>query len=420
MARRGWVILKEFFVGDRFGDFVVPVFIFVAIVFDETSPAWDAARLLLVTAFVIGLIAGRRLELNSFLVVAIFFAALSATSLIWTVAPSTSLDRVHTLMYQVVWLLALMNLFQWKRSRIELGITWVVISAFAAGAQIFLIQGVRFGEVRTIEGVVPPGQLAIAFAAAIAICVFWFSKTRNVWLIIGVLVLSVFLVMTSSRRGLVIAVAFLAVYPIISAKSTSQRVRRLFIGAVTIATAYAAIMLIPFLYSNIGYRVQSFLSFASGDAAAGDASTQGRSWLVTFGLEQFSNSPLIGNGIDSFRELFSHLHGSWSTSADNNYIEILVDLGVVGIIAYYVPLVVFLARTLRGIGHKGREAQFAVAFIIAMVAVDFGMVWFFNNLGLLMFALCYAMIRYGPQDNDFTGSVGNQYLGSRAANTQLL
>lgn len=381
------------------GDFAVPLFIFATVAFAETSPVQGVARVIIVGVFILDLLAGRRLTFSPFIVAAGLFLLLSAASLAWTVAPDDSLARVQTFAFQFMSLLALMNLIDWKRARIELCLTWVLIGALAAGVQTLVVQGVRFGEDRVVEGALPPGQLALACAAGIGIAVYRFSlRRRAVYLVLAV-ILAGFLALTSGRRGLIITVVFLIVFLVIRAKSASRRVGAVVVGIVIVAAIYALITTNPFLYSAIGYRIEAFLTFASGDGQ-GDASVQGRSGLIDFGINLFQQAPILGNGIDSFRNQFAFRRGSWDTSADNNYVEILSDLGVIGFVAYYLPLTVFVLHALRGIGAKGARVQFAVAFVIAMASVDFSTAWIFSRVGVLMLGLCFAAVYYARDDSD--------------------
>src|SRR5690606_28195676 len=55
--------------------------------------------------------------------------------------------------------------------------------------------------------------------------------------------------------------------------------------------------------------------------------------LIIEGFEIFSKQPLFGHGLENYRFLNSH-----ETYAHNNYIELLVSVGVLGFLSYYLVL----------------------------------------------------------------------------------
>ena len=150
---------------------------------------------------------------------------------------------------------------------------------------------------------------------------------------------------------------------------------------------------IDFLYQFVGRRLESFLRFVMlGDG--GDASTTGRARLIDFGLNLFKVSPVYGHGIGTFKSLFSLTHGSWLTSADNNYVELLADVGIVGFLSYYVPLTIFLINNLPRITKSNIFIRFSVAGIVAFSCIDFATVWFFSKCGMFMLLIFYLITKF--------------------------
>lgn len=78
---------------------------------------------------------------------------------------------------------------------------------------------------------------------------------------------------------------------------------------------YYSIFNIPIFYSILGRRLESSFDFYSG-GEKNEGSLSMRSYMIKFGLEKFQEKPILG---------YAH----------NNYIELLVNIGVIGAVAFY-------------------------------------------------------------------------------------
>ncbi|MCH8563285.1 O-antigen ligase family protein [Nesterenkonia sp. YGD6] len=373
------------------GEIAIAGFIFTTIFFSDGHAFHSVSRIAIVGVFLIEFLSGKKLHFNPFLCTALVFVALSAASLAWTAAPESSSARVGTLAYQLISYIALINLVSWRKNRLDLCLTWIVISALAAGSYVVLIQGITFQDDRSMVGVISAGQLALACAAGVMVAVFRFSETRRSRYLLAIAILSVFLLFTSSRRGLLLILFFLAIFYFFGAKGPGRRFLSFIGGIIMFSVAYALVIRVPVLYEFVGQRLEAFVSFLLLDAT-GDASVQGRSSLVDFSFRLFQDSPYLGHGVDSFRVLFSQRHGSWYTSADNNYLELLAGLGILGFFAYYIPYLIFVIKGLHGVTTKSRAVHFALAAVLSMAVIDFATVWIYSRVGLVFLVLCYQVV----------------------------
>lgn len=376
----------------------VALFIFSTVALPDGHPLVLTSRVLIVLYFFLGAISGKATVFNSFLFTSGFFFLLSSASLFWSVFPEISAARVYNICYNYVSLFALVNLISWKPERLEFCITWIVISALAGCAYAFFIQGATFQDTRQFEGVTASGQLALACAAGIAISISRLSSAQKGKYLLAIVLLFAALFFTSGRRGLIIATSFILIFQFLKPRWSARHLSNTVGIGVGLIAVYIGIMNIPILYEYIGYRLDSFLKYVmSGEIS--DASISGRDRLIELGSGWFMQSPYIGHGIDSFRALFSVNHGSWDTNADNNYIELATDLGIIGIASYYIPLLAFLigglsSRELR----QATDTRFALAFVTAMSLIDFSQVWIFSKLGILVMLLCYLLVRRRTND----------------------
>lgn len=365
-------------------------YIFTTVVLNEGDVLNLASKVLLVVAFSLEAL-NNKMRLSPFFVVAALFVIYSAASVSWSVAPSASMPRVMTFANQFVCYFAAICLIRWNRERMHLCLTCFVLSAFVSAAYVIAIQGVTFQEDRYSGDAVSSGQLALTSALAMTVCVYRYFVTKRKAYLISTACLALSLVLTSGRRGFLIITVFVILLALSNTRGLEKKIFTAFAAIIGVVLLLWLCMTNEFLYSYIGVRLESFFNFALF-GEVGDSSTQGRARLIDFGMQLFSESPMIGNGISSFESVFMTQHAAWGTSADNNYVELLADLGITGLILYYVPLIVLLTKAIRNWHTASPLERYATLCLIAMCAVDFATVWIFSKVGMLYIAILCEVI----------------------------
>lgn len=168
-------------------------------------------------------------------------------------------------------------------------------------------------------------------------------------------------VICASRKGFIILLAGFLLYYVLSS-TRKEKFYRWTVSLCGIAFAIVIVLTNATLYQMIGYRfVELFNMFilqtANVDIVGGSLRT--RIALLNYAKEYFYSQPLVGHGINSFSSMCP-LH----IVADNNYYEILVAGGIIGLILYYLPLVLIIVSILRN-GVKDK----IWALIISLVAI---------------------------------------------------
>jgi len=78
------------------------------------------------------------------------------------------------------------------------------------------------------------------------------------------------------------------------------------------------------------YRIENIIHLVGGDNVQ-DGSIEDRVGMFETGIRLWSQKPLLGWGFDSFRYV-----SGYGTYSHNNYIEILVNTGIIGFIIYHI------------------------------------------------------------------------------------
>ena len=165
---------------------------------------------------------------------------------------------------------------------------------------------------------------------------YFFDSYRRIsmrFLLLGGAVLAlVLLYFTASRKALLIAVFGIALYYYF--KHPNKRFRNLLIILFGLYMLFQLVMNVPELYEVIGWRIEGMLSLVTGQGVA-DSSSLLRAQYIKVGLDAFKESPIIGYGIDNYR--YINLRGTGHlTYSHNNFIDLLVGVGSIGFLVYYL------------------------------------------------------------------------------------
>ena len=104
----------------------------------------------------------------------------------------------------------------------------------------------------------------------------------------------------------------------------------------------------------------------------GSYSDRARLDMIKIGLQAFGESPFIGNGV-------AYSYAQFSTYSHNNYVEILMNTGVVGFIAYYSSYAITLKRMILNCNRS--ESLWGIMLLIftSFLLLEFGMVDYYTR-----------------------------------------
>ena len=114
-------------------------------------------------------------------------------------------------------------------------------------------------------------------------------------------------------------------------------------------------------------------------------------------------SPLIGYGIDNYRILLGKNIGL-ITYAHNNYIELLVGVGILGTVIYYAMYVNALICLLRSKKNLNLRYLF-LTFLLVVFIIDFASVNYFSKHIYIVLAMSsiFANLNIKTSDSKIKG-----------------
>lgn len=205
--------------------------------------------------------------------------------------------------------------------------------------------------------------LVFANAALVALYYFFFNNEKRHVLLAGLLI---FFAFSSGSKKVAFLLLIGLLFLILSKHGIRKLFKVIFYSTVSLLVGWVFINL-P-VFSTILKRLESYLS------VSGNSSDNLRAELIRYGLELFAENPLFGYGLNNYR-LF-HWSGVYS---HNNYIEVLVSLGIVGFIVYYLIFVKSITTLFRKRRYLNPIHFLLIFSIISSFIFDYGMVQFYSK-----------------------------------------
>lgn len=231
--------------------------------------------------------------------------------------------------------------------------------------------------------VVGANNLAMMVVITFSLAIYCYRETKSIVYLGAATLFLVVALMTASRKALIgIALALVVQYII----KDRHYIKNLVISGILLAI-FVMIFTRVEMFEYTWERLQRMLEYSQGKMG-GDASLATRIEYIQRGLKAFLHQPVWGYGVGYS---YTNLTGSAHTYLHNNYLEICVSLGIVGLILYYAQYVMIFVNAMR----KHISNNFRVTIITLLVTflfvLDVGAVTYFEKYTLITLHLLYRM-----------------------------
>ena len=172
-----------------------------------------------------------------------------------------------------------------------------------------------------------------------------------------VLIGSVFGLLSGSRKAFVLlGIGFLMVLFLRDSgqKLTVKKIVRYVVAIIAVILIFSLISTTP-LFATVNRRLTSLIDGLRGTSEL-DHSSETRFQMMEMGWEAFLESPVWGNGLYSSYDYFK-------TYSHNNFIEILMNTGILGFAIFYYPYFVFLGMFIK---LKKRDGLYPIMLLILL------------------------------------------------------
>lgn len=237
-------------------------------------------------------------------------------------------------------------------------------------------------------------------AAVVAVMILYlFPRAKNFcmkacYLIISAISLYLMYWM-GSRKTIVFFV--LGMCGVILLKKPKKMVRNLIIVVCIMAVSWNLVMEVPSLYKNVGWRLEALTASVTGRGKV-DSSTLLREKYIKVGTKAFKKSPIIGYGVNTYREI-NKVETGHHTYSHNNFIEVAVGLGIIGLLAYYWIYLYLIARFIKLFIRKKVNFLMSILFVLCVLylVTQVGLVTYESLVQWILLLLLFKAMDLNPQ-----------------------
>lgn len=208
------------------------------------------------------------------------------------------------------------------------------------------------------------------------------------------------ILLTGSKKALLGGVIFVVIYLLLQ-PSIKNKIKNILLTIIILAIILTLLKNVSFFYNIIGYRMEDFFELIVFPSIKSTSSTNLiRHQLIKQGLDIFADNPILGVGMNNF----AYFSGVYT---HNNYIEILVNLGVIGFITYYsIHLITGYKLFILSRKNMSEEIAYYIAIFVTLLFYDIGMVSYDSiNIVVLLLILLNGVnskysVSFTRQKND--------------------
>lgn len=199
-------------------------------------------------------------------------------------------------------------------------------------------------------------------------------------------------ILTGSRKSLILLILSLFILLFIkNSKKMSKLIISIFILSVFIVILIYVINTVPTFYNIMGSRLASLLDglFGSG---TDEGSFNIRLTMIQVGIDLFNEKPFFGFGIDNYRILFSRLPFGYLTYSHSNFIELLVGVGILGTLSFYIAILYIVTRGIKNSSKLSLSNLSFLIIVIGYIILSPSLVYYDSKIfSIVLASLCSAV-----------------------------
>jgi len=340
-----------------------------------------------------------KLQINNLIIMYFFFTAFSLGTIFWAV----NFNLAFT--YSMRLIVAVLNLFiiytiisHYKiHNAILYGAT---IGAFFNYLLAFNLIHVHydlyeFGRFLGSQGnsnKLSRVMLIAIFSSLILLTYQSTNKYLKIYLKFSILLSLYLIFLTVSKKAIILA-------PILLVSSLSfQRIKLkniiitliVFIILIKLFFTYADFTYLDHMRDILDKRFEGLFNLLEGKQ--GDASSGERAYLLEEGFKIFLDNPIIGTGLNNFRVFLGKY-------AHNNYLELLVDTGIIGMLLFYSIYIIILKKIKNM--QKSKLRKYLLIMILILLLMDLATVTYYNKLILLVLLYIFYIAKNNQKENQY-------------------
>lgn len=219
----------------------------------------------------------------------------------------------------------------------------------------------------------------LATTAIIGFYYFFYKKGNRIFHL-AVVASSFILAMSSGSRKALLMVIFGCFYLVIK-EYGFRRIYKIVIVLLVLILVFNMVIQLP-IFNLVRERMEMGMETITG-SGNGDKSAGNRIIHIERGFNLFKEKPFVGYGADNYR-----VASGSGTYSHNNFIEVLVDFGVIGFLIYYSMYV----RSYKNLSsNKTPEGNLIFVLFLIRTVLEVAVVTYFDKLQWIYLAFFMMM-----------------------------
>ena len=183
---------------------------------------------------------------------------------------------------------------------------------------------------------------------------------NNLKLFLYCLIFGLVTLLSGTRKVLLLILFATLLIPLIKADKVSKKMKWIITFFILAIIILQILLHIPSIYSSMYRRINRLFTFF--ETGSGDSSSEVRNYLLIQARNAFSQKPVLGWGLENFREIFDngrfHCH--------NNYWEMLVSGGIIGFLLFYCKYILIVIDFIQ-LKRNNRILYFEKCFFVLFI-----------------------------------------------------
>lgn len=326
------------------------------------------AFILIASIWLYVIIVKKYITFNSFIIIYLLFFMICTISVLYALNQNISMTKTITIGLLFILMFSLVNYVD-SINKVESILNYFIYSGVIACLYILVnsdfSQITRFGsELGNVNSI----GMILGLSATFSL---YFMLTKRKFInIIFLLIIIPFILLTGSRKALLFIFTnfiFILFYNYIITKKNIKYAISFLVWIVLLSVIlYYLIFNVELFYKVLGKRLENMIDLIINQETY-ENSLNTRINMIKTGIEMIKEKPLFGYGIDNYRVLYKK-HTGVSTYSHNNYIELTVGVGLIGLITYYTTHLILLINLITSIKRNAKYKLLSFTFLSILIS----------------------------------------------------
>lgn len=377
------------------------IYCFSIIVFDEGSNILKLIKVIFISISFLLILKRGKLYINLYIWWMILFTLFCFLSSIWSLSSYHAIYNSKSVLLNNICLIVIINLILLDEDKIITVLKTIFFSSLILGLRVALKYGIfvfASGLRGGMDGVVSANTLGLTSAVAIVFGYYLIQEKKYEYImpyILGMVINVIILILSASRKAIIFVIMPMAIYYVVKEKNLLKKMNKVIFVLLGIFILFLFIMNNEYLYSIIGIRIETMMNGILGIGKT-DGSTSLRLKMIDWGVEWFKEKPYLGYGINNYRYLLGTTKetsfGIEGAYAHNNYIELLVDVGIIGLFLYYYVYIKMIKKYLRKKNELNLLQICMLGVLISLLIIEYGIVSYYDKFLQLLLVLIWTSL----------------------------